>query len=263
MNAAAIRTRLRAAANPAHVPILQSFFKTGPGQYGEGDVFIGVKLPPLREVCRVCREAPLEIAVTLLESRVHEERMLALLLMVDRFTRGDEAERRRVYEAYLSHTAFINNWDLVDVTAPAIVGGYLFSRSRAPLARLARSASLWERRIAIVATHYFIRQGDLAETFRIADRLLGDPHDLIHKAVGWMLREAGKRDGRALREFLASRHERMPRTMLRYAIERFPDAERKSYLLSSGSSARRMAAGESTRKSSSRRSASRSRKPKP
>jgi 3-methyladenine DNA glycosylase AlkD len=226
----AIRKRLRSAAQPAHVPILQSFFKTGPGQYGEGDIFIGVKLPAMRSVCRDCRDAPMEVALALLKSRVHEERMLALLLLVDRFTRGEGSEQRRVYEAYLSNTAYINNWDLVDVTAPAIVGGYLFERNRAPLGRLARSTSLWERRISIVATHFFIRHGDLADTFRIADRLLDDQHDLIHKAVGWMLREAGKRDGAALRAFLAARHPRMPRTMVRYAIERFPEAERRTYL---------------------------------
>jgi 3-methyladenine DNA glycosylase AlkD len=226
----AIRSRLREHARPAHVPILQRFFKTGPGEYGEGDVFIGVKLPAMRSVCKACRETPLAAALTLLKSKVHEERLLALLLMVDRFTRGDDAERRRVYDAYLAHTRYINNWDLVDVTAPAVVGGYLAERSRAPLTKLARSTSLWERRIAIVATHDFIRRGDLADTFRIAGLLLDDPHDLIHKAVGWMLREAGKRDGAALRAFLASRHDRMPRTMLRYAIERFPEAERRTYL---------------------------------
>lgn len=234
MNAADLRRRLRACADPGHVPILQSFFKTGPGEYGEGDVFIGVRLPAMRGVCRDCREAPLEAALTLLQSGVHEERMLALLLLVDRFEQGDEKERQRVYKAYRSHTAFINNWDLVDVTAPAIVGGYLADRSRAPLTKLARSTSLWERRIAIIATHFFIRHGDIDETFRIADLLMDDPHDLIHKAVGWMLREAGTRDGAAEREFLASRHPRMPRTMLRYAIERFPEGERKKYLKTAG-----------------------------
>ena len=225
-----MRKRLRSHADPSHVPLLQSFFKTGPGQYGEGDVFIGVKLPAMRSVCRDCRDAPLDAALALLASPVHEERMLALLLLVDRFARGDDTDRRNVYEAYLANTTYINNWDLVDVTAPAVVGGYLFDRSRAPLTRLARSKSLWERRIAIVATHFFIRHGELADTFRIADLLLDDTHDLIHKAVGWMLREAGKRDGAALRTFLATRHARMPRTMVRYAIERFPEAERRNYL---------------------------------
>lgn len=230
MNATDLRRRLRVHARPSHVPILQSFFKTGPGEYGEGDVFIGVNLPAMRAVCRDCREAPLGAALALLRSRIHEERLLGLLMMVDRFTGGDQTERKRVHEAYLAHSARINNWDLVDVTAPQIVGGYLADRSRSPLTRLARSKSLWERRIAIVATHYFIRHGDLDDTFRIADLLLDDSHDLIHKAVGWMLREAGRRDGAALRRFLATRHDRMPRTMLRYAIERFPEKERKGYL---------------------------------
>jgi 3-methyladenine DNA glycosylase AlkD len=226
-----LRRRLRAHADPASVAILQSFFKTGPGQYGEGDQFIGIRLPAMRSLCRECRDTPLATALTLLDSKVHEERLLALLLMVDRFTRGDEAERKRVYDAYLANTDRINNWDLVDASAPAVVGAYLAGRSRAPLTRLARSASLWERRIAIVATLYLIREGDLADTFRIADLLLDDPEDLIHKATGWMLREAGKRDGAALRQFLATRHDRMPRTMLRYAIERFPEAERKKFLV--------------------------------
>ena len=227
---AQIRRRLKACADPGHVPLLQSFFKTGKGEYGEGDVFIGVRTPEMRAICRESRGTPLASVLALLKSRVHEERALALMLLVDAFQRGDGHTRRAVYEAYLSHTAFINNWDLVDLSASAIVGGSLTGRSRSPLTRLARSSSVWERRIAIIATFHFIRLGELDDTFHIADLLLDDPHDLIHKAVGWMLREAGKRDGAALRAFLASRHHHMPRTMLRYAIERFPEAERKRYL---------------------------------
>jgi 3-methyladenine DNA glycosylase AlkD len=230
LTAGAIRTRLRRHAIPGNVAILQRFFKTGKGEYGEGDVFLGVKMPAVRTVCRGCRGAPMQVVLELLRSKVHEERLLALLMLVDRFQAGDDAVRKQVYERYLAHTAFINNWDLVDASAPQIVGEWLHARSRAPLSRLARSASLWERRIAIVATHNFIRRGDLDDTFRIANLLLGDAHDLIHKAVGWMLREAGKRDGAALRRFLASRYTTMPRTALRYAIERFPEAERKRYL---------------------------------
>jgi 3-methyladenine DNA glycosylase AlkD len=226
-----IRKRLHDRADASRVPILQSFFKTGPGQYAEGDVFVGVTVPQLRQVCLQCRDAALDDIKALLQSSVHEERLLALLLLVDRFTRGTEAEQRAIYRFYLAHTRHINNWDLVDSSAPQIVGAHLFERSRAPLTRLARSRSLWERRIAIVATHYFIRQGDLADTFRIADLLLQDSHDLIHKAVGWMLREAGKRDVGAERAYLQTRYSRMPRTMLRYAIERFPPDERKRYLL--------------------------------
>src|SRR5688572_1445680 len=221
---------LRAAADPSRVEILQRFFRTGPGEYAEGDVFIGVTVPAVRLLVKRFRDAPLEEVDALLQSAVHEARLLALLLMVQTFRSGDDGLRRRIYRLYLSRTRFINNWDLVDSSAPQIVGAWLAERTRTPLTALARSPSLWKRRIAIVATRHFIRPGDLETTFDIADMLLGDSHDLIHKAVGWMLREAGKRDGAAERRFLASRHQRMPRTMLRYAIEKFPEAERRAYL---------------------------------
>jgi len=230
LTAPAVRRRLRALAVPANVAILQRFFKTGPGDYGEGDRFIGVKVPGIRTVCRDCRDVGDSVVLELLRSKVHEERLLALLLLVDKFERGDEPARRKAYETYLANTAFINNWDLVDSSAPQIVGGWLQPRSRAPLVRLARSASLWERRIAIVATWAFIRAREFDDTFRIADLIMNDDHDLIHKAMGWMLREVGKRDGQALRRYLSSRYRRMPRTALRYAIERFPETERKRYL---------------------------------
>jgi 3-methyladenine DNA glycosylase AlkD len=225
-----IERLLRTRADRARVPVLQRFFKTGPGQYAEGDIFIGVTVPDLRRTCRECRDATGADVARLLRSRVHEDRMLALLIMVDAFKRADGAGRRAIYEQYLASTGSINNWDLVDTSAAAIVGGWLAERSRRPLHRLARSKSLWERRIAIVATHHFIRKGEVDETFRVADILLHDEHDLIHKAVGWMLREAGKRDPAAAREFLNSRYAGMPRTMLRYAIERFPERERQAYL---------------------------------
>jgi 3-methyladenine DNA glycosylase AlkD len=230
LNAAAIRDKLHSRANAASVPILERFFKTGPGQYGEGDVFIGVKVPGVRAVCQECAGVPLKEIDLLLGSRVHEERLLALLLLIERFKQGDDTERRKVYDFYLGHTAHINNWDLVDASAAQIVGAWLRGRSKAPLSRLARSKSIWERRIAIVATFDDLRNGEVGETFRIADLLLHDEHDLIHKAVGWLLREAGKRDGAAERAFLKARCKSMPRTMLRYAIERFPEAERKKYL---------------------------------
>ena len=230
LRAKQMQARLRQHAEPANVPVLQRFFKTGPGEYGEGDRFIGVKVPGIRAVCRECRGASLKEVRTLLRSRVHEDRALALLILVDAFSRGREAERQQIYEFYCAHTAFINNWDLVDASAAQIVGGWLRGRSKAPLTRLARSTSIWERRIAIIATFDGIRAGEFDETFRIADLLLDDEHDLIHKAVGWLLREVGKRDGAAERRFLASRYQRMPRTMLRYAIERFPEKERRGYL---------------------------------
>jgi len=224
---------LRQHAEPGAAAILQRFFKTGPGEYGEGDRFIGVKVPATRRVCRECRGMALDEVERLLRSKIHEERLLALLILVDRFAAADLTGRRRLFDFYLRHTDFINNWDLVDASAPQIVGAYLRDRSKAPLIRLARSRSVWERRIAMIATYDGIRRGELEATFRIADLLLDDEHDLIHKAVGWMLREAGKRDGRAARHFLASRYRSMPRTALRYAIERFPEQERKRYLAGS------------------------------
>jgi 3-methyladenine DNA glycosylase AlkD len=230
LTAAAIRRRLMVHADPASVPILQRFFKTGPGEYGERDVFVGVRVPAMRAVCRECRGAPLEAIRTLLRSRVHEERSIALMLLVDAFKYADEEGRRDIFEFYLAHTGFINNWDLVDSSAAQIVGGWLNGRSRAPLRTLASSPSLWERRIAIIATANFIKRGEFDDTFEIADMLLSDEHDLIHKAVGWMLREVGNRDPRAERRFLKNRYRRMPRTLLRYAIEKFPEAERKRYL---------------------------------
>jgi 3-methyladenine DNA glycosylase AlkD len=228
--AASLRKMLHAHASSRDAVFLQGFFKTGVGQYGEGDTFIGVRVPDMRRVCREASGASLATIRSLLRSRIHEERSLALMLLVQAFERSDEQGRRAIYELYLARTRDINNWDLVDGSAGPIVGGWLVERSRAPLSRFARSSSLWERRIAIVATYPFIKRGELDETFRIADLLLRDTHDLIHKAVGWMLRETGKRDGAALRGFLKERYRTMPRTMLRYAIERFSEAERRRYL---------------------------------
>jgi 3-methyladenine DNA glycosylase AlkD len=228
--AATIRRQLRAVADPSRVPILQRFFRTGKGEYGEGDRFIGVTVPQARAICRACRGTSLVEIDRLLQSPVHEDRLTALLLLVDAFTLGDDERKREIYDYYLANTVRINNWDLVDASAPLIVGAWLRGRSKAPLTRLAKSPMLWERRIAIVATQDFIRQRQLDETFRIADLLIEDRHDLIHKATGWMLREAGKRDEAALRRYLDSRHTRMPRTSLRYAIERLPERDRLAYL---------------------------------
>jgi 3-methyladenine DNA glycosylase AlkD len=251
---ASIRQRLKQHADPPSVAILQGFFKTGPGEYGEGDIFIGVRLPAMRAICRECRGATLEAVKPMLRSPVHEERALALLMLVDAFERAGERDRRQIYELYLSNTQYINNWDLVDASAAQIVGGWLHDRSRSPLDRLAGSSSLWERRIAIIATFHFIRLGEFDDTFRIADRLLTDPHDLIHKAVGWMLREVGNRDGAAERRYLAPRYDRMPRTMLRYAIEKFPEQERQDYL--KGRIIVSRSSGRSAKSSSPRKSAS-------
>ena len=231
MNVATLRQRLRAHASAKDAAILQWFFKTGPGEYGEGDVFIGVRVPAMRRVCRECGDdVSVATVEQLLRSQVHEDRALALMLLVSAFGRGDEREQKAIYDRYLANTRYINNWDLVDLSAPSIVGGWLSARSRAPLRRLARSASLWERRIAIVATQAFIRRDEFEDTLEIADLLIHDEHALIHKAVGWMLREVGKRDGVVLRTWLRPRHTHMPRTMLRYAIERFQEPERRRYL---------------------------------
>jgi len=226
----AVDARLRQLANPVRAQNLQRFFKTGPGEYGEGDVFLGLQVPVLRRLAREFENLPMPAVQSLLNSPIHEARLLALLLLVREYVRGDEGVKRRIYDFYLGNTSRINNWDLVDLSAPSIVGDFLATRSRAPLRRLARSASLWERRISIVATGRFIRDNDFDATFAIAGMLLRDPEDLIHKATGWMLREVGKRDIAALEGFLNQHSQTMPRTMLRYAIERFPEGRRQEYL---------------------------------
>ena len=230
ISAASAILELNALADLGIARHSQRFFKTGPGEYAEGDRFIGVRVPAIRTLCRQYRGLPHEEVVKLLQSAVHEERLLALLVMNAQFSRGATDVRKQIYGAYLAHTDRVNNWDLVDSSAHFIVGAYLADRSRRPLDRLAKSRDLWERRIAIIATYHFIKLGDFGDTLRIADRLLDDDEDLIHKAVGWMLREVGNRDRVVEEGFLKPRYDRMPRTMLRYAIERFPERLRKAYL---------------------------------
>jgi len=222
--------RLGCLGCPEQATNLARFFKTGPGEYGEGDRFIGVKVPVIRKVAKEFKNLSLAEVKNLSRSEIHEERLLALVILVAQFQKSDDATRKSIYDLYLANTRHINNWDLVDVSAPKIVGGYLETRSRKPLYGLAKSASLWERRIGIVATGWFIWRDDFADTLRIAEKLLKDREDLIHKAVGWMLREVGKRDVAVLEEFLGKHCAVMPRTMLRYAIERFPERKRQSYL---------------------------------
>jgi 3-methyladenine DNA glycosylase AlkD len=225
-----MQAKLRAFASEENARIAQWFFKTGPGEYGEGDQFIGVRAPDLRRLAKELKATPVDEVLQLLQSPIHEDRSLALLILVQAFTKGDAATKQRIYEAYLQHTDFINNWDLVDVSAPHIVGAYLFDKSRQPLYKLVKSSSLWERRISIISTQHFIRQNDFADTLQIAERLLHDRHDLIHKAVGWMLREIGNRDLATEEAFLREHYQTMPRTMLRYAIEKFPEPKRQAYL---------------------------------
>ncbi len=211
--------------DPERAKLLLRFFRTGPGDYGEGDRFLGLRVPQMRAVASQFASMPLEGLEKMLASKWHEARMLALVIMTKQYERGDDAARDAIFRLYLANTHRINNWDLVDVSAPKIVGAHVAGRGGALLTRLAKSKSLWERRIAILAG---ARAG---ETFRIAKLLLHDAHDLIHKAVGWMLREAGKRDRAALESFLDEHAATMPRTMLRYAIEKFSPEERRRYLL--------------------------------
>lgn len=230
MTLAALRKELRAAANPEQALVARSFFKTARGQYGEGDEFLGIRVPVLRRLVRKYEALSLGDIEKLLDSRWHEERIAGLLILVRRHERGDEAEREAIYALYFRKLDRVNNWDLVDCSAPYIAGAHLRDRDRGPLYRLAKSQSLWERRIAMIATQHYIRQGDFRDALAIAALLLDDKHDLIHKAAGWMLREIGNRDRAAEERFLRKHAARMPRTMLRYAIEKFPPALRRAYL---------------------------------
>ena len=221
-----VHPEIRRLADPRRADVLRRYFKTGPGEYGAGDVFAGVTVPQLRAIAKGCRDLSLADVRRLGTSKIHEDRLLALLILVDRFQREPEA----VYRAYRALVPHINNWDLVDLSAPAILGGWLDGRSLAPLRTWASSKNLWVRRMSIVATYHFIRRDRFAPTLDVARRLLADPHDLIHKATGWMLREVGKRDEAVLVDFLGRHLRRLPRTTLRYAIERFPERERRAWL---------------------------------
>jgi len=230
MTAEELRNRLRNLEDPEKAKILQRFFKTGPGEYGEGDLFLGIPVPLLRKLSRECGEMDLGEVEALLESSVHEERLLALLILIRKYEREDEAGKKKIYGLYLKNTPRINNWDLVDLSAPNIVGDFLMNRSRKPLYKLAHSSALWERRVAILSTFRFIRAQQFDETLRISKILLCDQEDLIQKAVGWMLREVGKRDPAVEESFLKKHYRQMPRTMLRYAIERFPASKRELFM---------------------------------
>jgi len=225
-----LKQEIMQLADPAQADILQRFFKTGSGEYGEGDRFLGLRVPQLRRLVKSHLDLALADVARLLQCTTHEYRMAALLILTYRYPKADKTGQADIYKFYLAHTAWINNWDLVDVTAPHIVGAHLMTRSRKVLYKLARSRSLWERRMSIVATHWFIRQDQFEDTLEIADLLLADDHDLIHKAVGWMIREVGKRSLETMEAFLLPRYARMPRTMLRYAIEKLPAPRRRAYL---------------------------------
>jgi 3-methyladenine DNA glycosylase AlkD len=223
-----IRKAVRDLADPKRAAVLRGFFKTGPGQYGEGDRFVGLTVPQVRSLLHRFHPADDAVLRDLLRSPIHEERLLALLLLVERYQKGSTAERNRVFALYVKNFKRINNWDLVDASAEHIVGPHAVGRAQ--LLRWARSPHLWTRRIAIVSTFHSIRAGRFGDTLAVAGVLLSDEEDLLHKATGWMLREVGKRDAAALASFLRRHHRRMPRTMLRYAIERFPESRRKAWL---------------------------------
>ncbi|KAI9132475.1 DNA alkylation repair protein [Acaryochloris sp. CCMEE 5410] len=230
LTAEAVHEQLLSLANPEIAEHSQRFFKTGAGEYGEGDQFLGIRVPVLRQQVTRYQKLPNDELIRLLQSPFHEERLFALLIWVKQFQTGSEKEQAHLYDLYLRHTQFINNWDLVDSSAYQIVGAFLERKDRQPIYPLAQSQSLWERRIAMMATFQWIRNHDFEDALAIAKLLLHDKEDLIHKAVGWMLREIGKRDLETEKAFLKAHYQEMPRTMLRYAIEKFPQSERQRYL---------------------------------
>jgi 3-methyladenine DNA glycosylase AlkD len=221
---------LRELGDADDAAFLQKFFKTAPGQYGAGDRFLGIRVPVTRRLAREFRELPLRDVETLLYEPWHEARLLAVVLLADRYRAASDRDRQAIFRLYLRNADRVNNWDLVDVSAPNIVGAHLMDRPRGLLDKLARSKNLWERRIAIVSTLHLIRAGQCDDTIRIATQLLRDQHDLIHKATGWMLRVVGDRDPKRLDEFLGEHAHEMPRTMLRYAIETLPPRDRTRYM---------------------------------
>ena len=225
-----IKNNLTVLANKKQAIVLQRFFKTAKGQYGYGDIFLGITVPQSRQVAKKFSLLALDDIEKLLQSKIHEQRLVALLILIEQFKRADKIRQKKIYNLYLKNYKFINNWDLVDLSAPSIVGTYLLDKSRARLYQLARAKNLWQRRVAIISTFSFIRNNEFKDTLELARILLNDSHDLIHKASGWMLREVGKRDLQAVEKFLDQNAKIMPRTMLRYAIEKFEPKKRRFYL---------------------------------
>lgn len=224
-----VKQDLKKLANPKQAALLQRFFKTGKGEYGEGDIFLGIKVPEQRKIANKY-DLDLKEIQGLLNSKIHEHRLTSLFILIKKYNKSNENERKKIFEFYLRNTKNINNWDLIDLSAPKIVGNYLLDKDRSVLYKLAKSNSLWEKRISILATAAFIVNDEYKDTLRIAEILLNDKHDLIHKGVGWMLREVGKRDQKIEEEFLKKYYKKMPRTMLRYAIEKFEENKRQFYL---------------------------------
>lgn len=231
MDVSEIKEELSLLGDKEKAAILKRFFKTGKGQYGEGDKFRGIKVPEIRKLSKKYIDMSLSDAKSLLHSKFHEDRLLALFILVLKYQKGDEVLREKIYNLYLANMKYVNNWDLVDLSAEHIIGATLANKDKKLLTKLAKSSVLWERRIAVLSTFHFIKRGDYEQTLKMAELLLKDEEDLIHKAVGWMLREVGKRDIKVEEKFLKKYYKEMPRTMLRYAIEKFPESKRKAYLL--------------------------------
>jgi 3-methyladenine DNA glycosylase AlkD len=226
-----LSNKIKSLAEPKKAQILQRFFKTGPGEYGEGDKFLGITVPKIRLMAEECKNLETKELAGLIKSPWHEERLCALIILTLQFKTADEITRKKIFSFYLMNTKYINNWDLVDLTADKIVGAYLNGKDKSILFKLVKSKDLWERRIAMLSSFHYIKNGRADEAIKIAEALLHDKQDLIHKAVGWMLREIGKRcSEKILYDFLDKYYHEMPRTMLRYAIERLPEKRRKYYL---------------------------------
>ena len=241
-----LKAEIERIADQKRAKLLQRYFKTGKGEYGEGDIFLGITVPQSRKIAIKFENLDFASIEKLLHSKLHEERLIALLILVNNFSKGSDPLKKKIYDFYLNNTKYINNWDLVDLSAPNIVGNFLWNKQRGPssakasagkpvennpiLIKLAKSESIWERRIAVLSTFRFIKENQFRDSLKIAKMLLKDDHDLIQKAVGWMLREIGKRDLETEIEFLNKHYQKMPRTMLRCSIEKFPEKLKMFYL---------------------------------
>ncbi|MBM9577069.1 DNA alkylation repair protein [Leptospira sp. 201903070] len=231
-----VRKTLQELGDPIKARFLSRFFKTAPGEYAEGDIFLGVTVPNQRKIAKQHKTLPLKEIEILLQSEIHEERLTSLFILCEQFEKGDEKNRKTLHQFYLKHLKKVNNWDLVDLSARVLIGEFLLDKDRKILYQLAKSKNLWEKRISVLSTYAFIRKGDFKDIINLSELLLNDKEDLIHKAVGWMLREVGNRDKKNEIAFLDRFADKMPRTMLRYSIEKFPDSLKKKYMASGKSS---------------------------